>query len=102
MQNFVHNNQKHLADFLSEAEEWGRARDQAVAERQTDWELVCKTAGGSCPHGQSCTYAQAAEKFFEKNAGTLSKNALAAALRDILMYGPSKTTRPGAFDHWAK
>jgi hypothetical protein len=93
MQVFIHKNQKCLKEFLSDAEEWSRAQEQAKAERETDWELVCRTAAGPCPCGDCCTYADAAAAFFDKNKDTLSKNELAAALRSIIMKGPSKTTR---------
>ena len=90
---FLSNNQKHLKSFLKDAEEWGVARAQASSERETDWALVCRTAEGPCPYGDGCGYAAAATQFFDCNAGSLCKNELAAALRAIILAGPSKTTR---------
>ena len=93
MQLFVHQRQKFLKEYLAEAQEWGGAQQQAAADRQTDWALVCQTATKACPHGESCPYATAAAMFFEANSATLSLADLAAALRNIIVAGPSKTTR---------
>ena len=93
MQHFVHNHQKHLKDYLADALEWGAAREKANLDRETDWNLVCRVAAEACPHGADCTYAAAASKFFDANRATLSKLELSAALRAIILRGPSKTTR---------
>ena len=93
MQNFVHNHQGKLKDFIADALEWDEARATAQAERETDWVFMCRTADGACPHGDACPYAQAAKRFFEKNSNCLSRLELATALRSIVMCGPSKTTR---------
>ena len=93
MQRYVHGQQKHLKEHLAEAAEWGAARANARAERETDWELVCRTADGPCPHGAECQYARSTSRFFAENRATLSQVELAAALRAIIINGPSKTTR---------
>jgi hypothetical protein len=93
MQNFVHNHQRQLKDFIQDAEEWGNARAEAKADRETDRDLVCRTAASDCPHGLSCSYRKAAEMLFGVNAATLSKENLAASLRAVILTGPSKTTR---------
>ncbi|CAK0900396.1 unnamed protein product, partial [Prorocentrum cordatum] len=93
MQRYVHAQQKRLKEHLAEAAEWGAARATARAERKTDWELVCRTADGPCPHGTECQYSKSTSVFFEKNRATLSQSELAAALRAIILNGPSKTTR---------
>lgn len=93
MQLFVHQRQKYLKDYVAEALEWGQATKQAEEEKQTEWSFVCATAAGACPQGTTCTYAHAAQGFFDANAETLSRTGLAAALRNILISGPSKTTR---------
>ena len=93
MQLFVHQRQKYLKEYLADAHEWGQARAQAAADRQTEWDLLCQTASQACPHGQSCNYAAAASLFFEANSATLSRADLAGALRSIIVSGPSKTTR---------
>ena len=90
---FVSNRQKHLKEYLAEAHEWGQARAQAALDQETDWELVCRHASQDCPCGVSCTYAAAAQAFFEANATTLSQMDLAVALRKVLLGGPSKTAR---------
>ena len=73
--------------------QWGSAREQAAAERQSEWSTLCAAADKSCPHGAACSYAEAAEAFFAANAASLSRVELAVALRNILLSGPSKTTR---------
>ena len=93
MQLFVHQRQKYLKDYVAEALEWGQATQQAEEQKQTEWSLVCATAAGACPQGNTCSYARAAQRFFDANAETLSRTGLAAALRNILISGPSKTTR---------
>ena len=93
MQLFVHQRQEYLKDYVAEALEWGQATKQAEEEKQTEWSFVCATAAGACPQGTTCTYARAAHGFFAANAETLSRTGLAAALRNILISGPSKTTR---------
>lgn len=93
MQSYVHHHQRKLKEFLHDAAEWSRAQEQAKADREGDWATVCRVAAGGCPHGGACAYAQAAARIFERNQSTMSQNALAQALRAVLMNGPSKTTR---------
>ena len=93
MQAFVHTNQKKLKEFLDEAAEWDRARSDARMEAETDWELVCRIAEGSCCHEEVCSCMEAVTAFFAANAASISQNNLAAALRAIICSGPSKTTR---------
>lgn len=93
MQQFVCNNQSKLKVWMEQAEEWGQATSAAASERESDWMLVCRTAAGTCPNGPQCGYACAAAQFFQANSSTISRDSLAAALRDILNNGPSKTTR---------
>ena len=93
MQKYVSNHQKDLTQYLQDAAEWGAAREKAAAERVTDWELVCRSAEGACPHGCSCAYAAAAEWIFDNNRCTLNKHGLAISLRAVIMQGPSKTRR---------
>ena len=93
MQVFVHQHQKYLPDMIADAKEWAAARAEAAAERETDWALVCRTAGSACAHGAQCRYAQAAATFFHLNRHVLDKQALAASLRAVILHGPSKVTR---------
>ena len=93
MQIFVHNHQKQIKEFVREAQEWAAAREDARSERETDWALLCRTADAECKHGDKCSYRQAAKEFFEVNKNTLDYVELAAALRAIIVAGPSKTTR---------
>lgn len=66
----------------------------AELERLTDWALVCRAAASPCPHGEDhCGYRQAVEDIFQKNSASVCRNDLAAALRKIIVGGPSKTTR---------
>ena len=94
MQLFVHQNQRKLKELLEDAAEWDQARQAAVAERQTDWDLVCQFAAGECKFGRSCTYTKSADRIFKANeTHGLSKEALAVSLRNIIKNGPSKTTK---------
>lgn len=72
------------------AQQWLQA---AANERETDWDILCQTADSQCAHGDACAYAAAADEIFLKNEGAMSQNALAFALRESSMKGPSKTTR---------
>ena len=93
MQKFVHQHQRRLKEFLEDAREWETARAVAAAERESDWELLCRTADGQCPHGASCPYEAAAAELFDRNKDVLSKVQLGFALREVIVKGPSKTTR---------
>jgi hypothetical protein len=93
MQAFVHLSQRKLKDYLEDAAEWAAAREAASLERESAWELLCRTADSVCPHGADCGYAACAAEVFKLNSEVLSKTALAYALRQIIIKGPSKTTR---------
>eukprot|EP00438_Fugacium_kawagutii_P004356 Skav207893 [mRNA] locus=scaffold664:850568:852286:+ [translate_table: standard] len=93
MQVFVHQRQKNLKELVAEAHAWGEAREKARQEKETDWEVICRVANEACAHGEQCTYSAAAKAFFEANAASLSQRELAVALRNIVLRGPSKTTR---------
>ena len=92
MQLFVHQRQRYLKDFVAEAMQWGEARQQAAAERHSEWSTLCATADKDCPHGHACSYNHAAAAFFAANSMSLSRAELAVALRNILVTGPAKTT----------
>ena len=93
MQLFVHQRQRYLKDFVAEAMQWGEARQQAAAERHSEWSTLCATADKDCPHGHACSYNHAAAAFFAANSMSLSRVELAVALRNILVTGPAETTR---------
>ena len=93
MQLFVCQRQRYLKDYVAEAHEWGQAREQTALDMESDWALVCRTAGKECPHGDGCTYNAAALSFFQANGDSISREELGVALRNILLTGPSKTTR---------
>lgn len=93
MQVFVHQNQRKLKDFLEDASEWAAAREVACSERESAWDRLCRMADTQCSRGDSCTYASCAAEVFDQNKDILSKEALAFALRGIIIKGPSKTTR---------
>ena len=93
MQSFVHRQQRRLNDFLTEAVDWGAAASASTAERETDWALIQRLARGSCSCGEGgCRWWAAAEAFFERNP-QLQRQLLAAALRKVIVEGPSKTAR---------
>ena len=58
MQLFANQNQRKLKEFIDEAVEWGQAREAAKAERESDWELVCRFAAGKCKFGDKCISAR--------------------------------------------
>ena len=93
MQVYVNRVQRKLSELIEDAAEWEGARESAAIEQTTDWALVCQAAEAACPHGGECTYKQAADEIFHRNSTTVSWMDLAAALRDIIVMGPSKTTR---------
>lgn len=93
MQAWVHQHQRKIKDFLDDAREWAAARAAAEAERETDWDLLCRVADGACPHGEACAYERCATDVFQHNHSVLCKDELAFALRKIIKQGPSKTTR---------
>ena len=93
MQTFVHQHQRKIKEFLEDSREWQAARQDALLERETDWALLCRAAAGVCPHGNACGYAASVAQIFERNRAVLSAEELAVALREIIVKGPSKTTR---------
>jgi len=93
MQAFVSQNQKRLKEYLEDAKEWANARQQAAAERESDWDLLCRHAAKVCPCGDACEYAQAVQKIFTRNKHCFNPTALAVALRAVIKNGPSKTAR---------
>ena len=112
MQAFVNQNQRKLVEcvvlvccafvaskfrlsrYIVDAKEWANAKAMAAKERQSDWDLVCAAAAVPCPHATGeCSYMKAATQIFARNAETLDPKRLAACLRDIIRFGPSKTCR---------
>ena len=92
MQNFVCKNQRQLDKHIEDAMSWEDAPAQAASEQETDWAVVCRTAEATCGFGENCEYAAAAEDLFANNQRSFSKAALAAALRAVVVGGPSKNT----------
>lgn len=93
MQQFVSQHQRRLTEYLEDAREWGKAGQEAERDRQSGWSLVCEAAARECPCGEQCGYAAAVRRIFEANISTLQESRLAVSLRNILLTGPSKTTR---------
>ena len=92
MQAYVHQQQRKLKEHLEDAAEWASARRVAAAERETDWQTLCRAADGDCAHGDACGYALAVQDAFARNRDNLSPEGLASALRAVIANGPSKTT----------
>ena len=91
---YVNRNQRRLDMEIEDAQEWALAQERAVAERVSDWELLLQRAQQVCPHqAVGCSYKVALREVLERNRATLNGDELAAALRDVLVNGPSKTTR---------
>ena len=93
MQEWVCQNQRKLGEFLQEALDWQAARETSVLEKETEWALLCRKAEETCGQGGQCSYANAAQLFFEANSASLDRVELAYALRGVMVCGPSKTTR---------
>ena len=93
MRIFVSRNQKRLDEFLSDAKEWQDAQRVAEEEELTDWALVCRAAGEQCLAGNACPYYRASEEILNGNASNWDRQRLAAALRSVIVSGPSKDTR---------
>ena len=93
MKNYVHNRQRKLVMDIEDAKEWVSAQDNAKFEATDDWTLLNRCAQKACPHGEECTYKQAVEQIFARNAATVSQSQLATALRNIICSGPKKTVR---------
>ncbi len=81
-------------EYIEDAQEWADARATAVSEKFSEWEILCQAADAPCGHAPGeCGYALAVEEIFRRNAGVLSPHKLAAALKQVLVTGPSKTRR---------
>ena len=93
MRLFVSKNQGRLTVLLAEAQEWGDAPNVAAAEELTDWALLCRTAECTCPKGDACPYHRFALDMMEGNKGNWDWRRLAAALRNVVVTGPTKETR---------
>ena len=91
MQLWVHSHQRRLKEYIEDAKEWAAARDASAADAEPDWGLVCRIARTRCCDGDACAYARMAAEFFEKNADSICVEDLAAALRTVIVAGPSKT-----------
>ena len=91
MQSWVSNRQRKLNDLIKEAVDWGNAAQTATLENETEWQLVERLAAeGVCECGDDgCVWWAMASAFFEANKG-IDKERLAAAIRKIIMFGPSK------------
>ena len=75
-------------------QEWASAKTNAAQEAIADWDMVLQCAERGCPCGEgSCTYNAALKEIFSFNRGSVDPDELAAALRDIIVGGPKKTTR---------
>ena len=94
MQAFVNKNQRRLTADIDDAKEWAAAKEKAGEEMIPDWDLVHRCANGGCTHPEGlCPYKEALQDIFHRNRATVDYAELAAALRDIIVKGPTKTTR---------
>ena len=93
MQAFMSKYQRNLNQFIEDAQEWEEAKKVAITEAKTDWDLVVEASEQACPHGGSCSYCKATTAIFDANSRSVSQPKLAAALRDIIKFGPKKTCR---------
>ena len=93
MQRFVRGRLRRLVADIDETKEWVSARENAAFEAVDDWTHLCRCSEQTCPHGPGCSYKTAVEAIFSRNASSFDVRELAAALRDIVVVGPKKTTR---------
>ena len=93
MQAYVKQVQRKLREHIDDAVEWANAPAVLAAQSLTEWEIPCRAADEQCPNGVGCIYAQAVVEFFRAHAASFSQSALAAALRAIIVNGPSKDVR---------
>ncbi|CAJ1458479.1 unnamed protein product [Effrenium voratum] len=92
MQKWVCANQRRLSEHVEDAWEWDGAPKAAAEEAESEWGLVLQAASQTCPKGDDCSYRAAAELFFLANP-TVRREELAAALRAVIVEGPSKVHR---------
>jgi len=83
--------QRKLKELIKEAVEWGAAAEKAKLEQENEWQLIERLAReGSCACGESgCMWWAMAKEFFDNNPG-IDKERLAASIRNVIMFGPSK------------
>ena len=93
MQSFCAKHQRRMLEYIEDAQEWATAAEAAAREAKADWELLCEAAAVPCPQGAACQYAKAAESFFIAHQTSFTAPRLAAALRAIIINGPSKDHR---------
>ena len=94
MHNFVHKAQKRLAEHIAEALAWHHAATTAAAERETEWDVVLRLAGGSCTCGtEPCRWLEAAKGFLDRSRSTIDGELFAATLAKVIRFGPSKKAR---------
>jgi len=93
MQLFTNKCQRKLEEFIEDAEEWASARENALFEKTSDWDLLLQALAKPCPHGFDCSYKKAVAEIFRLNRSTVCQAKLAHALRTIIKHGPSKHVR---------
>lgn len=94
LMHFVSNNQDKLETYIQHAAQWANAAESAQTEKQSDWQLVQQRAGEKCNcPGGLCQWWHAADDFLIRNAATIDRGELAAALANVIRFGPGKTTR---------
>ena len=88
---WISGRQPKLRELINQAVEWGAAGQKARMERETEWALVERLSrDGSCRCGDSgCIWWAMAEEFFKNNTA-IDRERLAAAVRKIITFGPSK------------
>lgn len=94
MQAYANKYQRRLSMDIEDAIEWEAASSNAELERVSDWDMVRQYSTKECSHpAGACSYKAAVDEIFRRNSGSVDQRELAAALRDILVHGPTKTTR---------
>ena len=92
---YVSPNQSRLPQLLNEAEEMAAAPERHRLAEETEWELIERTAAtGSCTcPGAGCEWDAAATAFFTRSQRTIEEDRLWAALRNVIVNGPQRSSR---------
>ena len=91
MRLWVSGHQQKLRQLIQEAVDLGAASTEAKLEKESEWQIIERRAkDGTCACGASgCVWWAMALQFFKRNK-RIDKERLAAAIRKIICFGPSK------------
>ena len=99
MQSFVAKQQRRLKDYIEDAREWDKAKEQDEDNRMHDVEILQRMARKPCTCGTAgCAWWAAASGFFVNNTPSqqrpgVDRQYLAATILAVIATGPSKLNR---------